>query len=93
MNTNDGDRGYCATCVHCHGVDEKKDVCICERHIEWADWRNGKEGPCPFWSDHIPTEAEKLLDRIFTAVTNEEACAEAIVAEVGELLSGYRKKA
>ena len=93
MNTNDNDRGYCATCVHCHGVDEEKDVCICERHIEWADWRNGKEGPCPFWSDHIPTEAEKLIDRIFMAVTNEELCAEAIVAEVGELLSNYRKEA
>lgn len=44
-------------------------------------------------TNHIPTEAEKLIDRIFTAVTNEEACAEAIIAEVGELLSSYRKEA
>lgn len=86
------DKGYCATCVHCDGVDDEKDVCICKRNIPWADWRNGKEGPCPFWSDHIQTDDEKLIDRIFEIVTNEEMCAEAQLAEIGELVGNYKGK-
>lgn len=41
--------GYCGNCIHCHGVDEKADVCICELDNPHKDWRYNDNEPCCDW--------------------------------------------
>lgn len=45
----DEDERDCATCRHCHGVDERRDVCKCELRDPHADWRYKNNEPCPKW--------------------------------------------
>ena len=45
------DRGHCATCRHCDGVDEANDVCICDIDDPHRDWRYHDNEPCENWDD------------------------------------------
>lgn len=42
--------GYCATCLHCRGIDDSIDQCICTLGDSHANWRNNPgDEKCPKW--------------------------------------------
>jgi hypothetical protein len=45
----DDERGYCATCRYCGGVDDERDICVCEMNDPHADWKHNDNEPCPQW--------------------------------------------
>ncbi|MBO7690584.1 MAG: hypothetical protein J6T14_07140 [Clostridia bacterium] len=43
------DGGYCGDCLHCDGVDEASDTCVCKIDDPHADWRYRNNEKCPKW--------------------------------------------
>lgn len=46
---DDEETGYCGNCIHCDGVDDEHDVCICDLDNPHKDWRYNDNEPCCDW--------------------------------------------
>lgn len=55
--------GYCGDCIHCRGIDEDNDVCICELDNPHKDWRFNDNEPCCDW-DHRRKYEKELEEKV-----------------------------